>query len=58
MERLEAAVAVALSDDQRELFQLHHLEHRSINDIATYLHKTEDAVKSNLYRARKVLLAR
>ncbi len=58
LERLEAAAEEALSADQRELFQLHHLEHRSISDIASYLHKSEDSVKSNLYRARKVLLAR
>lgn len=54
---LEAATR-ALSPEQRRLFEMHHLEHRSISDIAGLLHKTEDAVKSNLYRARKVLLAR
>ena len=43
---------------QRRLFELHHLEHRSISDIAQDLRKSEDAVKSNLYRARKALLAR
>jgi len=56
LERLHTA-AEGLSDEQRQLFQLHHLEHHSISDIATRLDKSEDSVKSNLYRARKVLLA-
>jgi RNA polymerase sigma-70 factor (ECF subfamily) len=55
---LEERAERELSVEQRRLFELHHLEHLSISDIATALHKTEDAVKSNLYRARKVLLAR
>jgi DNA-directed RNA polymerase specialized sigma24 family protein len=40
------------------LFRLRHFENRSIEEIAQQLAKTEDAVKSHLYRARKVLLAR
>ena len=56
--RLEAAARETLSAEQRRLFELHHLEHRSISDIAQDLRKSEDAVKSNLYRARKALLAR
>lgn len=55
--RLEAAVEGELSEEQRQLFELHHLEHRSIQEIAGLLCKSEDAVKSHLYRARKVLLA-
>jgi RNA polymerase sigma-70 factor (ECF subfamily) len=47
-----------LSREQRQLFQMHHLENHSIHDIALSLNKSEDAVKSNLYRARKLLLAR
>jgi len=47
-----------LTQEQRRLFELHHLEHQSIHDIALILDKSEDAVKSNLYRARKLLLAR
>ena len=47
-----------LSSDQWELFRLRHLENRSIEEIAQQLAKSEDAVKSHLYRARKVLLAR
>ena len=56
--RLEGAVANELSEEQRQLFELHHLEHRSIQEIAGLLSKSEDAVKSHLYRARRVLLAR
>ena len=56
--RLEHAVASELSEEQRQLFELHHLEHRSIQEIASLLCKSEDAIKSHLYRARKVLLAR
>jgi RNA polymerase sigma-70 factor (ECF subfamily) len=56
--RLEGAVANELSDEQRHLFELHHLEHRSIQEIAGLLSKSEDAIKSHLYRARRVLLAR
>jgi RNA polymerase sigma-70 factor (ECF subfamily) len=56
--RLQNAVTSELSDEQRQLFELHHLENRSIQEIAVLLHKSEDAVKSHLYRARKVLLAR
>ena len=56
--RLEEAVESELSEEQRQLFELHHLEHRSIQEIASLLCKSEDAVKSHLYRARKVLLSR
>ena len=59
-ERLERMAEIAmqeLTSDQRALFRLHHLEHHSIQDIARMLDKSEDSVKSNLYRARKRLLA-
>ena len=55
--QLERA-AQQLSPDQWRLFELHHLEECSIQDLAVALHKTQDSVKSNLYRARRVLLAR
>jgi RNA polymerase sigma-70 factor (ECF subfamily) len=55
--QLEAAAARRLSFEQRRMFELHHLQHHSIADIAASLDKSEDAVKSNLYRARKALLA-
>jgi RNA polymerase sigma-70 factor, ECF subfamily len=56
--QLESAAERDLSPEQRQLFRLHHLEHRSIAEVAAMLDKSEDAVKSNLYRVRKVLLAR
>ena len=58
LSRLEDAVARGLTEEQRQLFELHHLENRSIQEIANQLQKSEDAVKSHLYRARKVLLER
>ena len=60
-ERLDQMAQVAMNEltsDQRELFRLHHLQHHSIQNIARMLNKSEDSVKSNLYRARKRLLAR
>ena len=55
---LQSRAERQLSPEQRRLFEMHHLEHQSIHDIALSLDKSEDAVKSNLYRARKLLLAR
>ena len=56
--QIEEKLACCITDEQRELFQLHHLEDRSISEIARTLQKSENAIKSNLYRTRKVLLAR
>jgi len=56
VQRLETIAERYLSAEQKQLFQLHHLEHRAIADIAAALDKSEDSVKSNLYRVRKVLL--
>lgn len=56
--RLDDAARNELTDEQRKLFELHHLRHRPIQEIARSLNKSEDAVKSHLYRARRVLLAR
>jgi len=55
--RLERAVA-QLTREQRTLFELHHLHHQPIQELARTLRKSEDAIKSNLYRARKLLLSR
>lgn len=55
---LERVAREDLTPEQRRLFELHHLRHRPIQEIARALQKSEDAVKSNLYRARKLLLAR
>ncbi len=54
---LQSLVLNRLSPAQRTLFRMHHLEDRSIGEIARTLDKTENAVKSNLYRTRKILLA-
>jgi RNA polymerase sigma-70 factor (ECF subfamily) len=55
--QIEHHAARSLTPEQRDLFERHHLQHESIQDIAAELHKSEDAVKSNLYRARKILFA-
>ncbi len=55
---LERAAADDLSPIQQRLFEMHHLQHRSVQEIARATNKTEDSVKSYLYRARRTLLAR
>lgn len=56
--QIQGKLATRLSDEQRTLFRMHHLEDRPISEIALALEKSENSVKSNLYRARKVLLGR
>ena len=58
LEQLERAASCDLNEEQKTLFQLHHLEHQSIQAIARHMHKSVDAIKSNLYRTRKLLFAR
>lgn len=58
LDRLQRAMHRDLSEEQQQLVDLHHLQSRTIQEIALVLGKTEDAIKSNLYRARKLLLAR
>jgi RNA polymerase sigma-70 factor (ECF subfamily) len=58
LRQLDRTAREDLSEQQWQLFRLHHLEHRSIQEIATTLATTEDAVKSHLYRARRLLLTR
>jgi RNA polymerase sigma factor (sigma-70 family) len=55
---IEATAREKLSREQWRMIELHHLKHRSVRQIARDLDRSEDAVKSNLYRARKLLLAR
>ena len=57
VEQLETQ-AQRLTPEQWQLFEMHHLQDRPIAELAVDLDKTPDAVKSNLYRARKVLLTR
>lgn len=52
------ALESQVTPEQRQLFELHHLQSVPISEIARTLSKSEDAVKSNLYRTRKLLLAR
>ena len=54
--QLDQNVQHNLNRNQQRLFRLHHLEHRSIAEIADQLGKTEASIKSNLYRPRKLLL--
>jgi RNA polymerase sigma factor (sigma-70 family) len=56
--RLQAAAEGELNAEQRRLFELHHLEHVPIDELATLVAKSADSVKSNLYRARRLLLSR
>jgi RNA polymerase sigma factor (sigma-70 family) len=57
IDQLNATATESLSTEQLLLFEMHHLRHKTIQQIAHALDKSEDAVKSNLYRARKLLLA-
>jgi RNA polymerase sigma-70 factor (ECF subfamily) len=56
--RMQNAATNQLSGEQWRLFLMHHIQNRPIQEIARLVTKSEDAVKSHLYRARKVLLAR
>ena len=56
--QLSTTVDRMLSEEQKMLFQMHHIEDRPISEIARKLSKSEDAIKSNLYRTRRILLAR
>lgn len=59
-ERIAAMESVAntqLNREQWEVFWAHHMEGQSVRSIAEELGKTEDAIKSNLYRTRKSLLS-
>jgi RNA polymerase sigma-70 factor (ECF subfamily) len=58
-ERIQALETQAreLTPEQWQLFELHHLEDRSIAELSKALRKSPDSIKSNLYRARKILLA-
>jgi RNA polymerase sigma-70 factor (ECF subfamily) len=55
--KMQAVVEDDLSQLQWEIFSLHHLGRLSIRDLAVRFEKSEQAVKSHLYRVRKALLA-
>jgi RNA polymerase sigma-70 factor (ECF subfamily) len=56
IQHIERTAARELTAEQWRMFELHHLEHRSIQSIASTTKKSKDAVKSNLYRVRRVLM--
>jgi RNA polymerase sigma-70 factor (ECF subfamily) len=47
-----------LSPDQRAILALHHLDGRSVGEIASILQVPEGTVKSRLFAARRALVAR
>ena len=55
---LTHALEQDVTPEQRQLFELHHLQSMPIAEIARSTSKSEDSIKSNLYRTRKVLMAR
>jgi RNA polymerase sigma-70 factor (ECF subfamily) len=54
--RLDHVLEHEITAEQRRLFEMHHLESMPIAEIAAATSKSEDAVKSTLYRTRKLLL--
>ena len=58
VDSIQRLVDNRLTREQQILFELHHLQERPIHEIAETLNKSENAIKSNLYRTRKILLAR
>lgn len=54
--RLDDVLSNEITPEQRRLFEMHHLEAMPIAEIARVTSKSEDAIKSTLYRTRKLLL--
>ena len=55
LNRCEEVIERELTPLQRRIFHLKHLRRQSIRAIADALGKSEDAIKANLYRMRRVL---
>ena len=53
--RCESIIENELTALQRRIFHLKHLRRQSIRSIAQALGKSEDAIKANLYRMRRVI---
>ncbi|MGB0617900.1 MAG: RNA polymerase sigma factor [Myxococcota bacterium] len=53
---LDHVLEQEITAEQRRLFEMHHLENMPIAEIAAATSKSEDSVKSTLYRTRKLLL--
>lgn len=46
----------ALADWQRRIFEMRHLQNLSIPEIARRTHRSNDAVRSSLYRMKRMML--
>jgi RNA polymerase sigma-70 factor (ECF subfamily) len=57
LERVQQAIA-DLPKDQRRILELRHSRRLAIRKIAEIMNRSEDAVKSSLYRARRTLAQR
>jgi RNA polymerase sigma-70 factor (ECF subfamily) len=57
LSRVQAAIE-ELPSDQRRILELRHAERLAIRRIAEIMERSEDAVKSSLYRARRTLAAK
>ncbi len=57
LNRCQEVIENDLTPLQRRIFHLKHLRRQSIRSIAQALGKSEDAIKANLYRMRRALLA-
>jgi RNA polymerase sigma-70 factor (ECF subfamily) len=55
LDRCDEIVSQRLTPLQRRIFHLKHMRRQPIRAIAETLGKSEDAVKANLYRMRRVL---
>jgi RNA polymerase sigma-70 factor (ECF subfamily) len=57
LSRVQAAIE-ELPSDQRRILELRHAQRLAIRRIAEIMERSEDAVKSSLYRARRSLAAK
>jgi RNA polymerase sigma-70 factor (ECF subfamily) len=57
LRRVEAVIS-ELPRDQRRILELRHTKRMAIRKIAEIMERSEDAVKSSLYRTRQTLAAR
>ena len=57
LRRVEAAIE-DLPRDQRKILELRHTKRFAIRKIAEIMNRSEDAVKSSLYRTRRTLASR
>ena len=55
LNRCQEVIDHDLTDTQRQIFHLKHARKQSIRVIAARLGKSEDAIKANLYRMRRVI---